>query len=27
VSTGLYVMEFGAEALGRPFLQTAELLV
>lgn len=27
VSTGLYVLEFGAEDLGRPFLETAELLV
>lgn len=27
VSTGLYALEVGAEDLGRPFLQTAELLV
>ncbi|MFE6163947.1 aminoglycoside phosphotransferase family protein [Streptomyces sp. NPDC056486] len=27
VSTGLYVLDFGAEELGRPFLDTAELLV
>lgn len=26
VSTGLYVLDFGAEELGRPFLDTAELL-
>ncbi|MFG2502091.1 aminoglycoside phosphotransferase family protein [Streptomyces sp. NPDC048441] len=26
VSTGLYVLEFGAEEFGRPFLDTAELL-
>ncbi|MGW0904339.1 aminoglycoside phosphotransferase family protein [Streptomyces sp. NPDC002853] len=26
VSTGLYVLDFGAEDLGRPFLDTAELL-
>lgn len=27
VSTGLYVLDFGAKELGRPFLETAELLV
>ena len=27
VSTGLYALEVGAEALGQPFLETAELLV
>lgn len=27
VSTGLYILEFGAEDLGRPFLETAEMLV
>lgn len=27
VSTGLYVLAFGAEDLGRPFLETAEMLV
>jgi len=27
VSTGLYVLEFGAEDFGRSFLDTAELLV
>ncbi|MEV0113093.1 hypothetical protein AB0H77_07540 [Streptomyces sp. NPDC050844] len=26
VSTGLYVLDFGAEELGRPYLDTAELL-
>ncbi|MEV2251594.1 aminoglycoside phosphotransferase family protein [Streptomyces sp. NPDC050147] len=27
VSTGLYVLDFGAQELGRPFLETAELLI
>ena len=27
VSTGLYILEVGAEALGREFLETAEMLV
>lgn len=27
VSTGLYIMDIGAEALGRPFLETAEMLI
>lgn len=27
VSTGLYILEVGNEALGRPFLETAEMLV
>ena len=27
VSTGLYVLGFGSEAIGRPFLASAELLL